>query len=212
MRRKKMKIKYLIGIIMICLLVFVNGCSKGDDSDNLVVDDLNEVSGSAVDDNRQDSEAESQDSDSNEQDDVVVIEYDAETNAELVAELMKDLVDEDQTEEDTEEDGSEDSTEEVADEEKEIILDNFRGDPKDVTIEKGTTVKWTNMMHFSHVIIILPKRDDNTYENRWINEDLEQLWYDESYEYTFNEVGNFKWGSKTKFDITNGKVVVVDSN
>lgn len=207
-----MKIKYLIGIIMICLLVFVNGCSKGDDSNNLIVDDLNEVSGSTVEDEVQDSEAESQDSDSNDQDDIVVIEYDAETNAELVAELMKDLVDEDQTEVGTEEDSGEDSTEEVASEEKEIILENFRGDPKDITIKKGTTVKWTNMMYFNHIIIILPKRDDNTYENRWINDDLEQLWYDESYEYTFDEVGNYKWGSKTKFDITNGKVAVVDSS
>jgi plastocyanin len=205
-----MKIKYLIGIIMICLLVFVNGCSKGDDSDNLV-DDLNEISGSAVEDGVQDSEAESQDSDSNEQD-VVVIEYDDKTNAELVAELMQDLVDEDNAEEESSDEEAYDE-EVVVNEPKEIILEYFRGDPKDVTIDVGTTVRWTNMMHFNHIIIILPKRkDDNTYENRWINEDLEQIWYDESYEYTFNEVGNYKWGSKTKFDITNGKIVVVASS
>jgi plastocyanin len=202
----KMKIKYLMGIIMICLLVFVNGCSKGTGGSGFVVDNIDEVSGSDTVDIVEDDV---QDSDSNEQDDVVVIEYDDETNAELVAELMKDLVDEDkQTEEEQEQDEDTEST----GEKKEIIIENFRGDPKDITIEKGTTVKWTNMMYFNHIIIILPKRDDNTYSNSWINKDLEQLWYEESYEYTFDEVGNYKWASKAKFDITNGKVAVVDSS
>ena len=42
---------------------------------------------------------------------------------------------------------------EVVDENQEIIIENFIGDPKDITIEEGTTVKWANMMYFKHIII-----------------------------------------------------------
>lgn len=204
-----MKLKCLSMTIMICLLILISGCRKEEISGN-IVENISEaqdadsvvVIGSG--------EAKARESDSAQEveqnDNVVIIEYDEETgtNADLVKELMKDLVDEDAAAE-----------EEVIEEEtagaggkQEIIIDNFRGDPKDLAIEAGTTVIWTNNMHFNHVIIILPAQGDGTYAKTGIN-DLQQIWFEESYSFTFNETGKYKWGSKTKFDTTNGIITVV---
>ncbi|MBW2981894.1 hypothetical protein KY343_03385 [Candidatus Woesearchaeota archaeon] len=211
-----MKLNYLNITIIICLLILISGCGSSDndveEEESFIVEDIDEVqnnsvviigSGEARSQNS-DSAEETEEEDSN----VAVIEYDEETgtNADLVRELMEDLVDQDAITE--EEDSTED--EETVDEEREIVIENFRGNPRDIIIEKGTTVKWTNLMYFKHIIIILPERGDGTFENRWINEDLVELWYEESYEFTFEEEGKYQWGSKTKFDVTKGVVTVLD--
>jgi plastocyanin len=104
----------------------------------------------------------------------------------------------------------EEEEEEVVSTGKTIVIENFRGNPEDLTIKAGTTVTWENGMTFMNVIIILPqKNDSNKYETKWIN-DLVELWVNESYSYTFEEAGNFKWGSKTKFDKTYGFITVTE--
>ena len=201
-----MKIKYISIIIMICLLFLVNGCKNDKDNEN-IIENIDEIENSdsvkIIGDGESDIVDEAEESS-----DVVIIEYDEVngTNADVVAELMKDLVDEDGGEDETEEE----EDVEVVDENQEIIIENFIGDPKDITIEEGTTVKWANMMYFKHIIIILPSREDGTYSNNWVN-DLKELWHNESYEYIFDEAGKYKWGSKTKFDKTRGIVTVVSS-
>lgn len=91
---------------------------------------------------------------------------------------------------------------------KNVIIENFRGEPEDFSITAGTTVKWTNLMYnYQQIIIILPKNDDGTYSSHWIN-DLVELNTNESYEYVFNESGNYKWGSKTKFEKIQGIITV----
>jgi plastocyanin len=202
-----MKLNYLNVIIMICLLILVSGCGKEKDDENIV----ESINGDAAEEEESSpAEAEeSEESDSiTEEDDVLVIEYDEETgtNADLVAELMKDLVDEDKFEYDTEEE----EEEMVVSDDNEIVIENFRGNPMDIVIEKGSTVKWTNLMYFKHIIIILPDQGDGTFGNRWINEDLTELWVNESYEFAFEESGRYQWGSKTKFEVTKGIVTVVD--
>ncbi|MBW2996459.1 hypothetical protein KY332_04105 [Candidatus Woesearchaeota archaeon] len=103
-----------------------------------------------------------------------------------------------------------DTEEEVVSTGSTIVIENFRGTPEDLDIKAGTTVTWENKMTFMNIIIILPqKNDSNKYDTRWIN-DLVELWIDESYSYTFEEAGDYKWGSKTKFDKTYGFITVTE--
>ncbi|MBW2965681.1 hypothetical protein KY342_01100 [Candidatus Woesearchaeota archaeon] len=191
-----MKLDYLKIIIMVCLLVLVSGCGKETDDENVVEN----IDG----DESSDSAEESEESDSTEENsDVVIIEYDEETgtNADLVAELMKDLVDEDNADEEEEEE------EVVISEDQEIVIENFRGDPKDIVVEKGMTVKFTSLMpNFKHVIQIRKKKADNTYETP-INVGV--ILEGETCEYIFEEEGTYQWLSKTNYPVTSGTVTVV---
>ncbi len=91
-----------------------------------------------------------------------------------------------------------------------IVIENFRGSPEDLDIKVGTTVTWVNKMSFNNIIIVLPQKEDsNKYHTTWVN-DLKELWLDEEYSYTFEEAGSYKWGSKTKFDKTNGFIEVTE--
>jgi len=199
-----MKIKYLNTIIIVCLLILISGCGgKKDDmtSENIV---------QSIDDGQDDSvvivgsgevrDTDSNTADSGDESDVVVIDGTG-TDPDFVRDLIEDLVGDTTTVDEA------DAGDEVS-EEREIIIENFRGNPKDLTVEAGTTVKWTNMMYFQHIIIILPE-EDGIFSNRWIN-DLKEIWYEESYEYTFEEPGKYQWGSKSKFDITKGLIIVVE--
>jgi len=201
-----MKKKYLSIIIVMCLLILVSGCGKDDEISGNVVDEVEEAEEPnpvviiGTGDSQNIDPATAVDQDANTEDDIDTEAEDnteSNPNADLVAELMADLI------------GDTEDTEEVASGEKEIVIENFRGNPKDVIVEAGTTVTWINKMYFQHIVIILPDQGDGTYANRWIN-DLEELWYDESYEYTFEEAGKYKWGSKSKFEVTYGTVTVLE--
>lgn len=198
--------KYFIGII-VALLISVAGCKKAENLN--IVDSIDNNSFLTTEGGREleSEELTYENNSSGQNPNIVIIDYNEEngTNAELVRELMKDLVDQDAIKNiDTE---SIEDEEEAMVEITEIIIENFRGNPKDITIKQGTAVRWVNMMYLQNIIIILPK-EDGSYSSKWIN-DLKELWYNETYEYIFTKPGNYKWGSKTKFDKIYGTVTVV---
>ena len=92
-----------------------------------------------------------------------------------------------------------------------IAIENFRGNPDDLTIKVGDTIVWTNLMdNFKQAILILPKKANSTaYQTNEIN-DVVFINKNEKYNYTFNQAGSFKWGSKTKFDKINGIITVIE--
>lgn len=196
-----MKLNYLNAIIMICLLILVSGCQSQEDEN--VVEDINEVgdnSSSVVIIENTVTGEDSEIADSEEADDSEVSEDDQTggTSADLVEELMQDLVSDDTGTEEEEETVSED---------QEIIIEYFRGDPKDLTIEQGATVKFTNNMpNFKHVMQVRKKKDDGTYEHPIT---VGVILEGESAEYTFDETGTFQWLSATNYPITSGRITVV---
>jgi len=197
-----MKLNYLIlGLAIISLILA--GCSA-DGTGNVV--------------NELPSEADSTEEVAEE--DVEVIEsLEGLSTKEMIEKLSQDagLIDAD--EETDEEDADEETDEEDADEETDeetttsgnnsISILNFRATPDDLSINAGDTVTWTNEMdNFIQIIIILPYEvEEGKYSNKEIN-DLIELAKDESYEFTFEEAGVYKWGSKTKFDKINGIITV----
>jgi len=89
-----------------------------------------------------------------------------------------------------------------------VTIENMAGNPEDLDINIGDTIRWTNKMpNFAQIIIILPKNEDGTYAKKEINV-LNKTLTLESYSYTFNDEGTFKWGSKTNFDKINGIITV----
>lgn len=91
---------------------------------------------------------------------------------------------------------------------EDIIIENFKAEPSDVTIGVGDNVKWTNEMpNFKHLIVIYPQREDGTYSKANINE-KETTLTGESYTYTFSENGSYKWFSLTKADKVRGIITV----
>jgi len=189
-----MKTRYMIGIFAVFLLLALSGCSgKGE-----VVapeEESDEDFGGGETEAAEDSEE--------------LTDGEKElTNKELLKKLQEEAG-LDSGEDDSESaDETEDTTESVL-EVKEVTIQNFKGTPDDFTIEVGTTVRWTNFMNnFKQLIVILPWDDDKgKYDFKEIN-DMKQILYNESYEYTFEEAGDFRWGSKTKFDKINGEIKV----
>lgn len=189
----KVKLRYLILAMGVILLLFVSGCGKEKVSSN-IVEELHGEDGS---------------------EDVVIEEAVAEESAEEVGdeenlstkELIEKLSKEAGLISDDEEETEEEVSDETGPEIKEIVIENFKANPKDLSIKVGDTVRWTNLMpNFKHIIIILPD-GDGTYSSRYIN-DVQDILLDESYEYTFNEAGKYKCGSKTKFDKVWGIITV----
>lgn len=108
----------------------------------------------------------------------------------------------------TEESNSSDANE-TSSEVKEVSIEYFKGVPEDFSISVGTTVRWTNNMdNYKHIVIIMPWiEDEGKFSNAWMN-DLEELLVNEVYEYTFDEAGSYRWGSKTKYDKVKGEITV----
>ncbi len=92
---------------------------------------------------------------------------------------------------------------------KDVSIEYFKGVPEDFSISVGTTVRWTNNMdNYRHIVIIMPwLEDEGKFSNVWMN-DLEELLVNEVYEYTFDEAGSYKWGSKTKYEKVKGDITV----
>ena len=176
----KMKTSYIIGIIAVVLLLALAGCQNAGE----VVEE--EVSGAAT--------AEEAGGAENEEVDV----------KELIKELSEEAgLDAEEAEEETT----------AAVSSMEVVIVNFRGSPEDFEVEAGATVKFTNDMgNFVQRIIILRQKEfSNKFETRPVNsDDLVDLMPGESYEYTFEEAGTFKWGSQTRFDKINGIVTVTE--
>ena len=94
--------------------------------------------------------------------------------------------------------------------EETITIINFRGEPEDLSIKVGTTVTWKNdMENMVQIIIILPSKETGVYSSKEINNVVRTLPGD-SYSYIFNETGDYKWGSKTKFDKIYGFITVTE--
>ena len=90
---------------------------------------------------------------------------------------------------------------------EEVIIDNFIAEPEDLSVKVGDTIKWTNNMeNFKQIIVIFPQ-EDGSYSTKEINDKVE-IFLNESYEFTFNETGSYKWGSLTKFDKIYGIITV----
>lgn len=92
----------------------------------------------------------------------------------------------------------------------ELEIEYFRTEPdSDWTINKGDTIQWTNKMpNYVHRIALFNEEEDGTFGQRWFNE-VEDTLTGETYSYTFNETGKFKWGSLTKFDKIYGYITVI---
>lgn len=198
-----MKTYYIIGLILVILLLA--GCQEkvGEVVEDNLSEDTTETSTEYVNDSESVLEDNITVEDTTEQENQTSEENKSVT--ELYEELSEEVgleTDDDESDEDVET--------QTASDNPEIIINNFRGDPSDLNVEKGTTVKWINKMHFQNVIIILPQEEDSSgYSNKWIN-DIKKLWINESYEYTFNQTGKYQWGSKTDFDHIQGIITVTE--
>ncbi len=96
--------------------------------------------------------------------------------------------------------------EELSEGDQEIVIENFKGTPKDLTIAEETAVRWiNNMANFKNIIEIRKKKDDGSYESK-IN--IGTILEGESCEYIFNEAGIYQWYSLTKADKIKGIITV----
>lgn len=197
-----MKTRYLIlGIFVLLIMV---GCGTNKNNEDNVVDEL--PTDAEVDDTNTDME----------KSDEIPAEYEGLDTKELIKKLSEDAGLETDDGEDTEEnddnttntenDDSEDLTSEPG--VKEISIENFKGVPSDITVNAGDTVRWTNNMdNFKQVVIVCAEEEKRYNCNSPINNKVEIL-QGESYEFTFEEDGSYKWGSITKFDKIYGIVTV----
>ncbi len=183
----RMKAHYLVGILAIVLLLALSGCKTGEVVNPDVVEETS-------------NETEEAGGSEDEEIDVKALLNQLSEEAGLETDDGEDEVNE-----------SEESDEEeiTSSDVKEVTIVNFKGIPEDFDIAVGTTVKWTNEMdNFMQIIVIYPqKNDSNKYEQMPVN-DIIELLHGESYEYTFENAGTFKWGSKTKFDKIVGIITV----
>ena len=181
-----MKFKYLFGIIAIVLLLTLSGCKSGEVVDeNLSGNTVSESGG----DEGIDVEIEQETTDENL------------SNKELIEKLSKEqgiVVDEDEEETVAE---SEDVT---------ITIENFEGDPEDVDIKVGTTVTFLNEQeNFKHVIGITPW-ENGKYTSKPIENEWHPILEGESWSYTFEEAGKFRWLSKSNYPDTQGEIEVTE--
>ena len=202
-----MRLKQIIMIMMVLSLLVFSGCSKEEapaekdiQSDVMV-------------------EVEQTDSTEVEQQLEEAVEEPVEEVVEPVEEVVEPEVEEEveeetpEAEETTEEEVVEEEVEEdTSGELIELEIEYFKTQPEsDWSIKKGDTISWTNLMpNYVHRIAIFPEKEEGsgTYEQRWVNE-VEDTLTDETYTYTFNETGKFKWGSLTKFDKIYGFITVI---
>jgi len=180
-----MKLKYVILSVMLFAIVFAAGCK----TEVLPVED--------------DVIIEKEETDSS--------DPGGETDEESTDDTSETDTDEETTDDEATEDSSEadENVTATSNETKEIVIKGF--DSADLTIKAGDTVKWTNSMeNYKHIIIILPSKEDGEgFKSVWINDAFEgTILPGESYEYTFNETGDFKWGSKVKFQNIYGIITV----
>ena len=198
-----MKINYIIGILIV-MIFLLNGCGNNGEVIQDVEDNEEDYFEKFEDQNNTDTakeENETEETTENKNEEVDV--------KELINKLgQEEGLWEGEEKEKTSDGGEEEGEESASTEENLITIENFRADPDDITIKVGETVRWHNLMTYKNIILILPqKNNSNKYETKWIN-DLEEMLYDDSFKYTFNEVGNYKWGSKTKFDKIYGFIEV----
>lgn len=81
----------------------------------------------------------------------------------------------------------------------EVEIEDFNFTPKNITVKKGTTVKWTNKDSAAHTVT-------SDSGNKLDSENLEK---GESYEVTFDEVGSFAYHCALHASMT-GKVTVTE--
>jgi len=187
-----MKINYLVGIIAIILLLALNGCSSGE-----VID------GAATNEGAGGSEGEAED---------IEVEVEQDGDSEVTEEQqemdVKDLIKELSEEAGLDSDEEEEETAEVVSGDVSIVIDNFQGDPEDVEIEIGATVTFVNEQeNFKHVIGI-NGWENSKYSSKTIDDEWHPLLPGDSWSYTFEEAGNYRWVSKSNYPDTQGKIIV----
>jgi len=199
-----MKIHYIIGLVAIVLLLSISGCK---DTGEVVEEDDNGVSGATTSEDQKDATETEQTDDSTEQENQTDDEEEVD-----VKELYEQLSEEAglNTEDSDEDNTSEESSEEATADDQTIVIDNFQGDPEDLDIKVGTTVTFVNEQeNFQHVIG-LRKEVNGMYSGNDVVDDWHPLLPGESYEYTFEDVGNYQWMSKSNYPDTTGEIVVTE--
>jgi amicyanin len=96
--------------------------------------------------------------------------------------------------------GGQDQAESVAGD-TEVEIEDFAFGPETITVKKGTTVTWTNKDSAAHTVT--PDEESDAF----IGSEL--LAQDESYSFTFNEVGTYTYHCQPHPQMT-AKVVVTE--
>lgn len=185
-----MKYNMLISIILISFLFVISGCSKDIEIEEEIVD----TGDNTIDEEPDVVEIEVEETDSTIDNTEEIIKEVEEEPEEIIEEVIED----NNTEEAQE--VIENSTKETANEINSISLENFKASQADWTIQEGDIIEWTNKMdNVRLTIAIYPQSEDGTFEYREINDRAEaSMVPEDSYQYQFNESGEFKWVSLFK--------------
>jgi plastocyanin len=179
-----MKIRYLIGIIAVCLLLAMSGCKNAGEVVNTPTGNVAQENSTAAQEDANEAGTETTD----------------------VKELIKELSEEAGLPTETEE--TEDA-ETVTGSEAKIVIDNFQGTPEDLTIKVGTTVTIVNEQeNFKHNVGIWKKIEGNYVKTALDGYHI--LLPGDSYSYKFNETGDYKWLSKSNYPDTSGEIKVTE--
>ncbi|MBD3355278.1 hypothetical protein GF361_04805 [Candidatus Woesearchaeota archaeon] len=195
-----MKIKYIFGLIAIILLLSISGCN---DAGEVVEDNStdNSVSGASTTENQNTDTADQGENSTNQTDNNIDVKdlYD-----QLSEEAGLNTGDDDNNSEENNNTTANTQTEYI------IVITNFKGDPEDLEVKTGTTVTIMNEQeNFKHVVGFR-KEVDGAYSGNDAIDDWHPLLPGESYEYTFEEAGNFQWLSKSNYPDTTGEIVVTE--
>ncbi len=186
-----MKIHYIFGLIAIVLLLSISGCKDA---------------GEVVEDNTTDDGVSGASTAENQNTDTVDQGNDSTDNNTDVKDLYDQLSEEAGLDAGEEENSTEDTTET----EYTIVITNFKGDPEDIEIKVGDTVTILNEQeNFKHVVGFR-KEVNGIYSGNKAIDDWHPLIPGESYEYTFEEAGNFQWLSKSNYPGTSGEIKVTE--
>ncbi len=204
--------KYILITIMIAAFVALSGCGSEPTEEGTVIEhepedgDMEVVVTDESDNASQDADPSDDQADDNN-------ETDAKS---LLEQMNKDagLID-NNSDSDDEDSGNETDTgdNETSEEDEEagiheITMINFQGEPEDIEIDVGDTVKWTSEQpNFRHRINILRYEDDGTKSRPLLDPGMDLL-NGQTVEHIFNKTGEYLWYSTTNYPGTSGDVTV----
>ncbi|MBD3248644.1 hypothetical protein GF336_01190 [Candidatus Woesearchaeota archaeon] len=199
--------KYISSMILIAALITLSGCGSETTEEGAIVDHGPEEGNvDVVVTDETDNESDDSGTDNSQEDD---------TDTKALLEQMNEdagLV-EDDTEDDensvNETDTENNETSEDAEPGiHEITMINFQGEPEDLEIEVGNTVKWTSEQpNFRHRINIMRYEEDGTKSDPLLDPGMELL-NGQTVEHIFNETGEYMWYSTTNYPDTSGDITV----
>lgn len=205
-----MKSKYLILTAIVLICVILSGCSKETAQDTENSKDTSDAETEVVIEKSVEDISEGVVEDT--ADGNVVLDTQEDEDDESTEEEEEESSDEsvEESTEDSSESQENETSSETTETKHEIVIENFAGTPANLDIKVGDTVVWNNQMQTVNPITILAEKDGGGYEQRGINEPLVRTLPMETYEYTFEQAGKFKWGSLTKFNLCYGIITVTE--